>query len=229
MQLRDNVIDLPPPGHAVLSPNLLEHLQNLRPAHLTAFNQAAHHLHMFYQGLGPSAGKRRNFICRAWSLRNFICSLLLPQATRDLGLSTGHPGHQIAFSVLLLLLLSSLGAAVIREASPGRLSLTVCFLASERTAQILAPGIARIGNKEDPTMQAPAQATAHLRLRSQRRSQQPIILQDQPGYRFPTIPVRTKLEMLCDLYCKKPRLWLRMLILILMSSSYTIDTSVPRL
>jgi hypothetical protein len=120
---------------------------------------------------------------------------------------------------------------VVSDTAPGRLTLAVSFLATEGTTQVLAPGIARIRDEEYPAMPAATQTAASPRALSQNRSQQPIILQHQASHRSLAVPVRAKLKSRRDLYCKKPRLWLRILKLLKLtiSSSYTIDTSVPRL
>src|ERR1043165_4235788 len=80
-------------------------------------------------------------------------------------------------------------------------------------ASILAPSVAPIGQKEDPTMPASLQAGSQLGLISDNQAQNPIILQNQfPDLRSP-IPVPRKLKMLRDLDCKKTKLSLRMLTL----------------
>jgi len=70
-------------------------------------------------------------------------------------------------------------------------------------AHIFAPGVAGIGEKEDPAMPASLQASSQLGLGFQNRSQQQIILQHQKSDLFPVIPLLTKLKMLRDPYCKK--------------------------
>jgi len=70
-------------------------------------------------------------------------------------------------------------------------------------AHIFAPGVAGIGEKEDPAMPASLQASSQLGLGFLNRSQQQIILQHQKSDLFPVIPLLTKLKMLRDPYCKK--------------------------
>ena len=61
---------------------------------------------------------------------------------------------------------------------------------------------------------------AQVRFGPQNRSQNHIIFQHQGGHRALPIPLGPKLKMLRDLDCKKPKLWLRMPTLNLMSPSY---------
>ena len=89
--------------------------------------------------------------------------------------------------------------------------LAVGYPAAEGTPQIAPPSVTRMGNKENATIPAPGQAGTQKRLGSQHRSQQPVILQDQGGYRALTIPIGLEVEMLCDPRCKKAKLALKML------------------
>ena len=89
--------------------------------------------------------------------------------------------------------------------------LAVRYPAAEGTPQIAPPSVTRMGKKENATMPAPGQAGTQKRLGSQHRSQQPVILQNQGGYRALTIPVGFEAEMFCDLGCKKTKLALKML------------------
>ena len=89
--------------------------------------------------------------------------------------------------------------------------LAVSHPAAEGTPQVAPPGIARMSKKENAAMPAPGQAGTQERLDSQHRSQQPVILQDQGGYRALTIPVGLEVEMFCDLDCKKAKLALKIL------------------
>ena len=77
-----------------------------------------------------------------------------------------------------------------------------------------------MSQKENTAVSAPSPAAAQMRSGPQNRSQDNIIFQHQTGYWPLTIPVRPKLKMLRDRYCKKPKLWLRMPVLDLMSPSY---------
>jgi hypothetical protein len=107
--------------------------------------------------------------------------------------------------------LFTLGIAVIGGAALRRSLLAVGLPTTKGPTQVMPPGIAGVGQKENTTMPAPGQAGAQVRLGSQHRSQQPVILQNQGGYRASTIPVDFELKMLCDPYCKKPKLELKIL------------------
>ena len=96
------------------------------------------------------------------------------------------------------------------------------FLAAERTPQIIPPGVARITEKEDPAMPASSQALSQVRAGFKNGSQQPVILKHQTRHRVIPIPTAGKVKMLCDLYCKKPKLSLRMLTLLKTTPSYRI-------
>jgi hypothetical protein len=78
------------------------------------------------------------------------------------------------------------------------------FTTAKRTANRLDPlGIARIGEKEDPAMPTARQARSQKRFVPQNRSHHHIIIQNQRGHLALAIPVRSKLKMPRDLYCKK--------------------------
>jgi hypothetical protein len=77
-------------------------------------------------------------------------------------------------------------------------------------------------------MPASGQASSQVRLGSENRSQEDIILQDQSGNLLPAIPLGTKLEILPDPDCKKPKLSLRILIACRTTSSYRLGTKVSR-
>jgi hypothetical protein len=98
----------------------------------------------------------------------------------------------------------------------------VGLTAAERTAQILAfaarhvlaTGIAGIGEKKDPAVPTPDQAPTPMRLASQYRSQNLVVLQDWLPYLRPAIPVLGRLKIGRDRYCKKAKLSLKMLTLL---------------
>jgi hypothetical protein len=60
-------------------------------------------------------------------------------------------------------------------------------------------------------MPASGQARSQVRLAFKDRSKEPIILTHQTCRRAFPIPPGNILKMLCDLYCKKPKLSLKML------------------
>jgi hypothetical protein len=104
----------------------------------------------------------------------------------------------------------------------------VSSLAAKRTTQVLPTAITRINEEKDATMPAPDQAWPQERFGSQDRSQDHVILQDQSGYRLSSIPLRSKLEMLRDLACKKATLSLWMLTYSETPSSCPNDTLLSR-
>jgi len=197
------MIDFPAPAHAVLSQNSLEHLSDLFLAHRASLNQADHHPHMLEHRLGPLdrvvLGGRGQRPDRAGP----IC---------------GHFGNSALVKVALLFL--ALGVAVVGDTPLRRLLLAMGLPTTKGTTQVVAAGIARMGEEEYTAMPAPAQAGSQVRLGASNRSQEQIILRHQAGYRAPAIPTGPKLKMLSNPCCKKPKLSLKMLTLNSMSSSY---------
>jgi hypothetical protein len=101
--------------------------------------------------------------------------------------------------------------------------------AAKGTAQVFATAITWMSQEKDPAMPAADQASAQQGPGSEHRSQKHVILPNQSGHPLPSIPLRTKLEILLDLNCKKPKLSLKMLTYWkLTTSSYLIDTLVSR-
>ena len=201
MQPGDSLIYFFAADHALLSQYFGQHLQDIRQAYPAAFDEAGDHPHMLHHGRLP----------------------------RDLTLLRfGHGPSRFAFAVLdAFLALAVLPTVIIDTASRG-LSLAVGFLAAERTTQVFAAGIARMSEEKDAAMPAPAQARSQVRPGFENRSQEDIVLQDQSGNLIPAIPLRTKLEILRDLDCKKPKLSLRIVICCRTSSSYPSGTPVSR-
>jgi hypothetical protein len=132
------MIDSPAPDHAVLSQDPDEHLQDLPQAHPPAFNQTDHSADMLEHR--PRARGRGIRLRLGLGDRRFAFAVL--DGSFDLaGLST-----------------------VILDTALSGLLLAVGLLAAERTTQILAPGIAWIGQEKDPAMPAAAQASAQAGL-----------------------------------------------------------------
>jgi hypothetical protein len=86
-------------------------------------------------------------------------------------------------------------------------------LGAPKRASSLAPDVARRHEKKDPAMPAPGQAWSQLRSGPQHRSQQRVVLKDQPRDYAGPIPIGLEPKMLLDLDCKKPKHSLRMLLL----------------
>jgi hypothetical protein len=208
-----SVIDLAPPAHAVLSQNFRQQLENLGPAHRPTFNQADHDAHVLHQRLRPRALDRPGPGGAGWGCRGFKLGLT---GRRGAAIGGGATLVQVAFEAL------PLNGLVVRDTAPGRLLPAMGLAATEGTAQIftsdlaliLAPGIARIGEKEDTAVPTSLPAPSQVRVGSEQRSQQPVILQNRLAHVCCAIPVPPKLEMRRDLYCKNPKLSLRMLTLL---------------
>lgn len=138
--------------------------------------------------------------------------------------------------VEVLLLPAPILAAVVSHTAGGGLLLAVGLPAAKGTTQvpalaagqILAPGIPWIGEKEDAAVPTAGQAPSPVRLLTQERSQNLVVLQDSRPDLPPAIPVPGKLKLRRDRYCKKAKLSLKMLTLQSMSSSYRIGTRVSR-
>jgi len=95
---------------------------------------------------------------------------------------------------------------------------------AEGTPQIIAINVGGLSQEENPAMTAVLQAPPQVGLASQNQSQSLIVLQNKIANLALAIPVRTKLKMRLDLYCKKPSVSLMMLIWLSMSSFYSIDS-----
>ena len=80
--------------------------------------------------------------------------------------------------------------------------------APERTAQILAPRVARVGEKEDSAVPAAGPALAQRRLGPEHRSQHRVVREHQAEDRNGSIPIFDEPKMDRDLDCQKPRFWL---------------------
>src|SRR5580693_1038489 len=100
--------------------------------------------------------------------------------------------------------------------------------AAKGTPHVFAARITRMSQEINPAMRAADQASAEQGFGSEHRSQQQVILPDQSGHPLPSIPLRTKLEVLRDLNCKKPSPSLKLLMYWYTTSSYLIDTLVSR-
>ncbi len=102
------------------------------------------------------------------------------------------------------------------------------FSAAKRAAHVPTPRITRMREEKNTAMPAAAQALPPVRLGSQHRPQDHVILQDQSGDRLCSIPLRSKPEMLPDQGCIKPRLSLWMLMYSKAPSSCLNDMPMSR-
>ena len=94
---------------------------------------------------------------------------------------------------------------------------------TEGTPQIIAINVGMFSQEENPAMTAALQVAPQVGLDSQNRALSLIVLQNKVANLVCAIPVRTKLKMRLDLYCKKPSVSLMMLMVVSMSSFYSID------
>lgn len=183
MQPGDNLIDPAGTGHGVLSHRPGEHLQNLGHGDGAPFDETNEQAHIEEDPTGPRGG--------------------LGGGNRG-----GERGRQAASGVEPALLELAGLVAVVGAAALVGLAPAVGLAAAEGTAQIASTGIARVAEKEDPTVPTAGQAPSQPGIHAQHRSQQPAIRQDQTGDEAVPIPIRGELKVLPDLDGKKPRLWL---------------------
>ena len=147
MQPSDSMIDSPAPWQGVLSPNLLEHLQDFSPAHRATLDKADHHPHVLQQ---------------QWTGRPEI-------ALRNLNTDRGRRWWRsvgflpIPLPVELLFLLFALSIAVIGSTSDRRLPPPVSFLAAKGTTQVFPTAITGMSEEKDSAMPAPHQAPSQKR------------------------------------------------------------------
>jgi hypothetical protein len=193
MEPKHSLIDLAAANYGVLSQILCQHHQHLAAANPAALNEADHHPHMlehlrvwpdgadFGRGCpGPTSWGRRRCSRRAFATSALI-DILLP-----------------FFSLLV---------AVIGAAASNGLLPAMRLPAAEGTPHFVALlHIAGMSQKENAAVPASSPAQAQVRLGPQNRSQHNIIFQHQVGYRALAIPIRPKLKMLRNRYCKKPKL-----------------------
>lgn len=184
-----NIVDSPAAGEAWLSQGPRQHLQDFLHAYSPPLDQARHHPHMLDHLPCPLAG----------------VGLRLLRSIRR------HP-FPPAFPVLDTLLLLALIGAVIGGAPARGPLLAVGLSAAKRTTQVLTAGVAWMGDEEYPAIPAVLQAPSQVGVGSQKRPQDDIVLQDEIANLAQVVPVRPKLKMPRDLYGKKPRLSLMMLI-----------------
>ena len=193
-----SVLDPSPPAYALLSQNVRQQLHHLRSTQVSAFDPTDHHPDMRHHRLRPGVAGRRSRRVRGEGRR------------RRSGAATARG----AALVEVPLLPAPFGALVVGDAAGRGLLLAVGLPAAKGTAQVPAPPIARIGEKEDAAVPTTGQAPAPVRLLAQERSQNLVVLQNWRPDLPPAIPVPGKLKLRCDRYCKKAKLSLRMLTLL---------------
>jgi hypothetical protein len=205
MQPVHSVIDLAAAGHGALSPNALEHLEDLGAADRSSLDQADHHAHILQHPRRPPGAIP---VLPEWHAR------------RPRPGPIAVPFGPAALGVEGALLLLADRIPVIGDTAPSGLLLALSAPAAKGTPQVFATGITRMGEEKDPAMPAPRQASSQPGLGSEHRSQQHVILQHQSGHPLRSIPLRRTREILRDLNCKKPRLSLKVLTYWKTPSSY---------
>jgi hypothetical protein len=105
----------------------------------------------------------------------------------------------------MLFLFLTLRALIIFNASAYGILAPVCLPAAERTAKIIAAGIAGVGEKQDLTMLASRQALSQLGLLFENGSNNSVILRNNTANLFLAVPVRNELKTRLDLYYKKAK------------------------
>ena len=105
----------------------------------------------------------------------------------------------------MLFILLAFRALIIFDASVYRVLAPVSLPAAERAAQIIAAGIAWVGEKQDLTMPASRQTFSQVRLLLENFSNNPVILGNRSAHRFFAVPVTNKLKTRLYLYYKKAK------------------------
>jgi hypothetical protein len=193
------MIDPALPAHALLSQNVRQQFQDLRPAEDSVLDPADHHLDMFHHRLRPGGVRRRGR--RVLGRGRWRCGLLC-------GRWECAPASGGTTLIETLLLIPPFLVLIIGDTAPRRLLLAESFTASKRTPQVLAlasghvlaPRVPRIGEKEDAAVPTADQAPTTVRLPSQQRSQDLVVLQDLMADLRPAIPVLGKLKIGRDRY-----------------------------
>jgi len=97
--------------------------------------------------------------------------------------------------------------------------------AAERAAQIAPAGVTWMSEEENPAEPATAQQAPELRLALKHRAQDVVVPQDERADRVAVVPARFELEKPLDLYGKKARVSLMMLMCLNMPSSTTASST----
>lgn len=182
----------------MLSQDPPPHRHHLRPTDPTLLDQPDDQAEIIEHPSGPGDGARR------------------PRADRRLDRNGGlaPPG------ILRPLLLPTHFVTVVGDTALGGRSLTVRLPTPEGAAQIPAPRVARVREKENPAVPTASQAPAQRRPGADHRSQQRVIRERQGDNGLAAIPIFDEPKMGRDLDCQKPRFWLWMLTLFKRPLSY---------
>ena len=105
----------------------------------------------------------------------------------------------------MFFLLLAFRALIIFDASVYGVLAPVSLPAAERTAKIIAAGIAGVGEKQDFAMPASRQIFSQVRLLLENFSNNPVILGNRSADLFFAVPVRNELKTRLDLYYKKAK------------------------
>jgi hypothetical protein len=168
----------------VLSHRPQEHLHNLLQTHLTPFDQAGEHPDILEDrpGTGQTRLRWRGLRWRGQS-----------HTARRLGRGFAPLGVLITLLALVL--------PVILRTAPRRLLPPVGMATAKRATQVPPPRIARVCEKENPAVPAPAQALPQRRAASQNRPEQHVVRQNQRHHRPRAVPTFGKAKVLRNLGC----------------------------
>ena len=115
-------------------------------------------------------------------------------------------GQEEALAVQNAFLIPALVGLAVGTAALVGGGLPVGFAAAEGTSRVRTPGVARMGENENAAMPAPGEASSQRRVGFENRSQEPVVLPNQPTEgRTGPIPLLRPLKMLLDLDCKNPK------------------------
>lgn len=194
-------------SHAALSPHPLQHGLHLGRVHPPPFDQPDQQAQVPQERRG-----QRRWGQRRWGL-----------GRRDLGRC---PRATPTTRIELALLLPSGLVLVVGGAAALGLGPAMRLTATKRTAQVVPPGIAWVGEKEDAAMPATDPAPFQPRLESQHRSQHRVVPGHPADRRPGPMPAALEAESGRDLGCKKARLSLWKLSLVKAPLSYQTDPRV---
>lgn len=172
-----NIVDPPAAHEAVLSQSSRQHLQDFLPAHPPPLDQARHHPHVLHY-------LRVQFARGGLRLLRYV----------------RRPSFSPALPVLDPLLLPPLLGAVIFGTAARGMLLVLGLSAAKGATQVLATGVAWVGEEEYPAMPAALQAPSQVGMGSQNRPQDDVILKDEIARLAPTVPVRPELKTPLDPY-----------------------------
>lgn len=133
-----------------------------------------------------------------------------------------------AFAVETLLVLSALGRLIVPSAPLiGELA-TIVLPAAERAAEILPARVARMSKEANPAVAAVYRAVLQIRTIAQDGIQRELILTNKRMSAVGLVPILAKSKNFRDSYSKTARFSVKILIVLSMSSSYSLDAKTSR-